>query len=84
MTPTSASRSVEQSTRALPGPAFKNTQVMDAAQRMHCSLGVAGQTGGKAAELFLPLLLEMHSVASGLDISFQVSANYLLRLKIII
>lgn len=50
---------------------------MDAAQRMHCSLGLTGWTREKAAGLFLPLLLKFHCSAHGLALSFQCFVSLL-------
>ncbi len=54
---------------------------MDAAQRMHCSLGLAGRTREKAAVLVLPLLLQIHCIANVLDSSFQVFVSLLIKAK---
>ncbi len=54
---------------------------MDAAQRMHCSLGLAGRTRERAAELVLPLLLKTHCITSVLDTSFQAFVSLLLKAK---
>lgn len=54
---------------------------MDAAQRMHCSLRLAGRTREKAAVLVLPQLLKIGCVTSVLDTSFQAFVSLLLKAK---